>query len=129
VQWMCNRESIGVCGEVCEQPLWSKERERERGKRNLQLLPIATYVGCFEDPTMKPCLIELQFLLKIYHSYFSNLDGGIVYWRFVEASRSLWRVVVHRKFLLPLVLVVLEIQRRNLLQLLWNFYWSFTTHS
>jgi len=62
------------------------EEERERGKHNLQLLPIATCVGCFEDPTVKPYLIELQFLLKIPHSYFFNLDGGIVYCSSVEAS-------------------------------------------
>jgi len=60
--------------------------KRERGKHNSQLLPLATCVGYFEDPTVKPCLIELQFLLKIPHSYFFNLDGGIVYWRSVEAS-------------------------------------------
>jgi len=50
-----------------------RERERERGKHNLRLLPIATYVGIFEDPMIKPYLIELQFLLKIYHSYFSSI--------------------------------------------------------
>jgi len=58
--YMCHRESFGVCGEVCEQPLWRKERG------NSQLLPIANCVGFFEDPTVKPCLIELQFLLIVY---------------------------------------------------------------
>jgi len=67
--------------------------------------------------------------LKISHSYFCNLDGGIVYWRSLEESGILWRTVVRRKFLLPSVLVVSEIKRLNLLQLLWNFYWSFTTHN
>jgi len=93
----------------------------------LQLLSIATYVGSFKDATVKPCLIELQLLLMIPHSYFFNLDGGIVYWKSVEASEILWRVVVCRKFLLPLVLGVSEIQRWNLLQSLWKFYRSFTT--
>jgi len=66
-------------------------KKRERGKS--QLLPIATCVGCFEDPTVKPCLIELQFLLKIPlkipHSYFFNSDDVIVYWRSVEVSEIL----------------------------------------
>ena len=26
---VCNRESIGVYGEMCEQPLWKKENERQ----------------------------------------------------------------------------------------------------
>ena len=102
-------------------------KKRERG--NSQLLPIATCVGCFEDPIVKPCLIELQFLLKIPHSYFFNLNDVIVYCRSVEVSGILWRVVVRSKFLLPSLLVVSEIQQWNLLQLLWNFYWSFITHS
>jgi len=70
-----------VCVEKCVSSRFEekREKERERGKHNLQLLSIATYVGCFEDPTMKPCLIELQFLLKISHSYFFNLNGEIVY--------------------------------------------------
>jgi len=119
---VCNRESFGVCGEVCEKMLW-------RGRGNLQLLPIATCVGCFENPTVKPCLIELQFWLKIPHSYFFNLDGVIVYWKSVELSGILWRAIVRRTFLLQSVLVVSEIQQWNLFQLLWNFYWSFITHS
>jgi len=55
------------------------EEERERDKHNSQLLPIATCIGYFEDPKVKPSLIELQFLLEIPYSYFFNLDGGIVY--------------------------------------------------
>jgi len=58
---------------------------------------------------VKPCLIELQFLLKISHSYFFNLDRVIVYWRSIEVSWILWRVVVRSKFLLPSVLVVSKI--------------------
>jgi len=46
----------------------SFEEKRGRGKYSSQLLPIATCVGCFDDPTVKPYLIELQFLLKIPHS-------------------------------------------------------------
>jgi len=60
------------------------EEKRVRGKHNLEPLPIATCVGYFEYRMVKPCLIELEFLLKISHSYFFNLDSGIVYWRFVE---------------------------------------------
>jgi len=108
--------------------VWATALKR-RGRGNSQLLPITTYVGCFENLTVKLCLIELQFLLKIPHSYFFNLDGMIVYLRSVELSGILWRVVVCRMFLFPSVLVVSEIQRWNLLQLLWNFYWSFITHS
>jgi len=64
-----------VCVEKCVSSRFEekRERERERGKHNLRLLPIATYVGIFEDPMIKPYLIELQFLLKIYHSYFSSI--------------------------------------------------------
>ena len=121
---MCNRESIGVWRSVWATTL--KKRERD----NSQLLPIATCVGCFEDQMVKPCLIELQFLLNIPHSYFFNLDSVIVYWRSVEVSGILWRrAVVRRTFLLPSVLIVSKMQRWNLLQLLWNLYWSFITHN
>jgi len=122
---MCVNVRALVCVEKCVSNRF--EEKRERG--NSQLIPIATCVGCLEDPTVKPCLIELQFLLKISHSYFFNLNGVIVYWRSVEVSGILWRAVVRNKFLLPSVLVVSEIQQWNILQLLWNFYWSFITHS
>jgi len=62
------------------------EKKRMRGKHSSQLFPIVTCVGCFEDPMVKLCLIELQFLLEISHSHFFNLDDGIVCWRSVEAS-------------------------------------------
>jgi len=115
-----------VCVEKCVNNYF-KEKSR-RGKYSSQLLPIATCVCCFKDPTVKPCLIDLQFLLNIPHSYFSNLDGGIIYLRYVEPLVILWRAAVRRKFLLPSVLIVSEIQQLNLLQLLWNFYWSCITH-
>ena len=102
-------------------------KKRERG--NSQLLLIATCVGCFEDSTVKPCLIKLQFLMKIPYSYFFNLNDVIVYWRSVEVLEILWKAAIRNKFLLPPVLVVSEIQRWNLLQLFWKFYWSFITHS
>jgi len=72
-----------VCVEKCVNNRF--EEKRERGKYSSQVLSITTCVGCFEDPTVKPCLIELQFLLKIPHSYFFNLDDGIIYLRSVEA--------------------------------------------
>jgi len=102
-------------------------KKRERG--NSQLFPIAICVGCFKDLTVKLCLIELKFLLKIPHSYFFNLDGVIIYWKFVEVSGILWRAAARSKFVLLSVLIVSEIQRWNLLQLLRNFNWSFITQS
>jgi len=94
---VCNCEIIGVCGDVCEQPLEEK-REREKDKHNLQVLPIATYVGYFENPIVKPCLIWLQFLLKISYSYLFNLDSEIVFWKSVEASGLFVKSCCPQKF-------------------------------
>jgi len=105
-------------------------KKRDRDKLNSQLLPTITCVGCFEDLIVKPCLIKLQSLLKILHSYFFNLNGEIVYWRLIESSRILWRVVVHKKFLLPSVSVFSKIQWWNISNCSEiNFYWSLITYS
>ena len=81
---MCATVCATVRALVCVEKCVSNSFEEKRERGNSQLLPIATCVGCFEDPTVKPCLIELKFLLKIPHSYFFNLDGVIVYWRPVK---------------------------------------------
>jgi len=61
--------------EVCENHF---EEKRERYTQ-FTVTSYSNYVGYFEDPRVKICLFELQFLLKIPHSYLFNLDGGIVY--------------------------------------------------
>jgi len=49
------------------------------------------------------------------------MDGGIVYWRSIEALGILWRATISKKFLLSSVLVISKIQRWNIFWLLWNF--------
>ena len=56
---------------------------------------------------------------------FLQFGGVIIYWRSVKFPGILWRAVVRSKFRLQSVLVVSEIQRWNLLQLLWNFLLKF----
>jgi len=51
-----------VCVEKCVSNNF--EEKRGRGKHNLQLLPTTTYVSCFEDLTVKPCLIKLKFVWR-----------------------------------------------------------------
>jgi len=45
---------------VCVEKYVNNPYEEKRGKDKYssQLLPIVTCVGCFDDPTMKPYLIE-----------------------------------------------------------------------
>ena len=54
-----------MCVEKCVKHRFDEKRGRD--KYSSQLLLIATYVGCFDDPTVKPYLIKLKFLLKIFH--------------------------------------------------------------
>jgi len=67
--------------------------------------------------------IEDSLLIFLQTRWWDCLLGS------VDALGILARVVIRTKFLLQSGSIVSEIQRQNLIQLLWKFYWSFITHN